>query len=246
MGAAERRRRLVFLCSGGGGNLRFVHHAAQRGWIRDAEIAAVLTDRHCPANSFAASAGIAERSLDFQAPGQPDLVQALGEYEPDLVVTTVHRILHKEVVGAYRGKLLNLHYSLLPAFGGSIGARPVEAALDYGARFAGVTTHEVDETVDGGRPVTQAVFPLQPGEPPGPLMNLVFRSGCLALLGGIQVLLKDRPGFPGEIRDVLGRPCMFSARIDLGGDVLDEALWAELAAESSDGRGAAVPRDALR
>lgn len=232
MGAPERKRRLVFLCSGGGGNLRFVHHAVRHGWIRQAEIAAVLTDRHCAANAFAASVGIAELALDFKAAGQPALLQALAEAEPDVVVTTVHRILHDDVVYRYRSKLLNLHYSLLPAFGGSIGPRPVEAALQYGARFGGVTAHEVDETVDGGRPVTQAVFPLQPGEPTAPLMNLVFRSGCIALLGAIQVLLQDRPGFPGETRTILGRSCMFSASVGVGDELLDEGLWADLAAES--------------
>jgi phosphoribosylglycinamide formyltransferase-1 len=230
MAAAERQRRVVFLCSGGGGNLRFMHVAIVRGWIRDAQLVAVVTDRPCPANTFADAVGIPNRTIDFKAAGQGALLSALAEFTPDLVVTTVHRILHDDVVRAYRGRLLNLHYSLLPAFGGAIGQQPLQAALAYGVRFAGVTAHEVDETLDGGRPIVQAVFPVQPGEEVPPLMNLVFRCGCLALLAAARVLLGDAPDHPGETLELMGRPCTFSARLDAARDpARDESFWKALA-----------------
>jgi phosphoribosylglycinamide formyltransferase-1 len=228
--AAADSRRIAFLCSGGGGNLRFLHEATVRGWLPGAEICAVLADRECAAIDSARTAAIPARVVDFQAPGQPELLQALQESAPDLVVTTVHRILREPVVAAYRGRLLNLHYSLLPAFGGAIGARPVQSALDYGARFTGVTAHEVDETLDGGRPVVQVVIPADPGEALEGLMNVVFRCGCLALLAAVRERLEGQ-GVPARrTATVLGRPCQFSGDFGLtAAAVADEALWARVA-----------------
>lgn len=84
--------------------------------------------------------------LDVRAPGQAPLLAALAQHRPDLVITTVHRILAEPVTSRYQGRLINLHYSLLPAFGGAIGIRPVRDALAYGSRFTGVTVHRVDAT----------------------------------------------------------------------------------------------------
>lgn len=232
MGEIEKRKaRIVFLCSGGGGNLRFVQNAIANGWIPRAEIVAVLTDRHCAANEFAASRGIQQDVLNFTSDGQKALFQRLHEYSPDLTVTTVHRILQPNVVERFRGKLLNLHYSLLPAFGGSIGRRPVEAALKYGACFTGVTAHLVDETVDGGRPLVQAVFPLEPLEQEDDLMDTVFRCGCLALLSAINLLLDDTLKRKAQVVQVSGRACLFSSSPGIDQEaVSDEALWTRIAA----------------
>ncbi|WP_151448111.1 phosphoribosylglycinamide formyltransferase [Lacisediminimonas profundi] len=236
-----RIKRIVFLCSGGGGNLRFVHKAIELGLIADAQIVAVLTDRDCPANAFATSVGIANRSIAFRDDGQRSLLAALDEHEPDLVITTVHKILHPSVVEKYRGRLINLHYSLLPAFGGEIGVRPVQAALAYGARFTGVTVHLVDETVDGGRPVVQAVIPTSPGDEDfDALMNLVFRCGCIALLMAIAVRLNGWPAFPGSSLQLMQRMCCFSAAVSLPGEVLsDEKFWQAIAATDIAGPGQA-------
>lgn len=232
--AAGERARIVFLCSGGGGNLRFVHKAIEQGWIAHADIVEVITDRECPANRHARAFGIPERVIDFRAAGQEPLLRALHQAEPDLVVTTVHRILQPQVVSDFRGRLLNLHYSLLPAFGGAIGARPVQAALDYGARFTGVTAHEVDETVDGGRPVVQAAIPVRPQDEVGPLMDLVFRCGCLALASAINVRLERLSPSPEAAVHVKDRLCCFSAPVCVPqAAIADESFWAALALESA-------------
>lgn len=231
---AEASKRIVFLCSGGGGNLRFVHRAVQQGWIAGAAIAAVLTDRACAANGFARAQGIPERVLDFGQDRQQEVLAALQAAQPDLVVTTVHRILGPAIVGAFRGRLLNLHYSLLPAFGGTIGAKPVQAALDYGARFVGVTAHEVDETVDGGRPLVQAAIPVRADDDAQRLMDLVFRCGCIALASAIDAGLHRRPLAPEQVLPLMGRQCTFSAPAGIPPELAgDETFWAAIAAQPS-------------
>lgn len=229
--AADHIKRIVFLCSGGGGNLRFIHQAIAQGWFGAASLAAVITDRECPANAFARNAGIHETCIDFSDAGQSALLAALDTFQPDLVITTVHRILAGAVTDKYRGRLVNLHYSLLPAFGGAIGVRPLRDALAYGARVVGVTVHEVDETLDGGKPLVQAVIPVRDGDQADNLMDLVFRCGCLALAAGVNLRLNGQggDGQAGEEAVLLKqRLCLFSAAVSVFPQIESEAFWIAL------------------
>lgn len=234
---ADQSKRIVFLCSGGGGNLRFIHQAIAQGWFGAATLAAVMTDRECPANAYARSVDVYETCIDFGDPGQEALLSALDVFQPDLVITTVHRILAGAVTDNYRGRLLNLHYSLLPAFGGVIGVRPLRDALAYGARLVGVTVHDVDETLDGGKPLVQAVIPVRDGDDADNLMDLVFRCGCLALAAGVSLRLRGRDagGQAGEEAVLLKqRLCLFSAAVSSFPQIESEAFWTAL-------RGAPAP-----
>ncbi|WP_423198170.1 MULTISPECIES: phosphoribosylglycinamide formyltransferase [unclassified Cupriavidus] len=224
-------RRIVFLCSGGGGNLRFVVQALKRGVLGDASVRGVLTDRECLANRYARDHGIPTDVLDFSGDSQSPVIAALDALAPDLVVTNVHKILSVSVVTAYRGRLVNLHYSLLPAYGGVIGARPVEMALADGAQFLGVTAHHVEVAVDAGRPIVQAIMPTEPGDTAGELMDTVFRCGCLALLQAIASVLRPANA-TGGVRDIQvhGRDVRFNPLLSFGVSSFDEAFWRDLAA----------------
>lgn len=225
------KTRLVFLCSGGGGNLRFVHEACLRNWLPDAEIAAVITDRVCPANDYAFASEIETSVIDLADEGQAQLAKILPRLAPDVIVTTVHKVLRPNIVDAYRGKLVNLHYSLLPAFGGIIGMRPVKAALAFGACFTGVTAHLVDETVDGGRPLVQAVIPLSFGEEfSTTLSDLVFRCGCLSLTAAIDRLIRPDNASATDSVTLLGRTCHFSGnQVIHAPQIGEESFWSALA-----------------
>lgn len=228
------RKKIVFLCSGGGGNLCFIYEAIQRGWINGVEIVAVLTDRQCQANHFASSIGVPNKCIDFGVNEQQYLLDELGDIEPDLVVTTVHKILSKSVVGKYREKFINLHYSLLPSFGGLIGVKSVKAAIDYGVKFTGVTVHFVDESVDGGRPIVQGAIPLHTFDRDlDAVMNLVFRCGCVALLAAINLRLTNTLVDLTSQVEMMGKTCLFS-----GGSIppflplADEDFWCGIAGDN--------------
>ena len=60
--------------------------------------------------------------------------------------------------GAYGGRIINIHPSLLPAFR---GAHAIEQALEYGVKVFGVTIHYVDGELDGGRIIAQRAFPYE-------------------------------------------------------------------------------------
>jgi phosphoribosylglycinamide formyltransferase 1 len=223
-------QRLIFLCSGGGGNLRFVHMAIMNKLAPGIEISAVIADRPCAALDFARSQAIAARVADFSHAGQLRLMDELAALEPDMIISTVHKILIKEIVGKFRGRIINLHYSLLPAFGGAIGVKPVEAALSYGAKLTGVTAHLVSEGVDSGKPLVQSAVAVEAGDSSAALMNILFRCGCLALLAAILLQLGRTSAAPAAAIPVLGRKCLFS-----GGDTaalalaVDENQWRRIA-----------------
>ena len=183
--------RIAFLCSGGGGNLRFVASAIREGWIGDAQICAVLSDRECAADAFARTQGLFAEVMDFSATGQPAVLKRLLALDPQVIVTTVHRILTPAFVGAFAGRIVNLHYSLLPAFAVEIGDGPVRTAIEHGVKFVGVTVHQVDERVDMGRPIIQAVTAMPHAPKLEEVMNVLFRSGCIGLLNAIASFSPD-------------------------------------------------------
>ena len=201
---------IAFLCSGGGGNLKFVDQAIRMGWIKGVQICAVLSDRECGANVHARHQGLVTEVMDFSAAGQSQVINRLRSLCADVVVTTVHKVLIPVVLTAFKGQIINLHYSLLPAFGGKIGTRPVSDALAYGSKFVGVTVHHVSEQVDMGRPIVQAILATPSGPVFDDLMNVLFRGGCVALLHAIATLADNEP-------HQSGKPC---ASTWLGGQLI--------------------------
>mgnify|MGYP000814455031 FL=1 len=65
------------------------------------------------------------------------------------------RLVGETLLGAYGGRIVNIHPSLLPAFK---GAHAIRDAFDYGVRVYGVTIHRVDASLDGGPIVAQRAF----------------------------------------------------------------------------------------
>jgi folate-dependent phosphoribosylglycinamide formyltransferase PurN len=91
------------------------------------------------------------------------LLEELTKAQADLVVLAGFlRLVPSSVVGAYRGRMVNIHPALLPAFGGSgmYGRRVHEAVLRSGARVTGVTVHFVDEMYDHGAIIAQWPVPV--------------------------------------------------------------------------------------
>lgn len=222
---------VVLLCSGGGGNLRFVDACIDRGIAPGLCIVAVLTDRDCGASDYAMAKGIPTRSIDFAQPAQRALIDELQALGPSVVVTTVHRILAPEVVDAFRGRLINLHYSLLPAFSGSIGTTPVRQALEYGARFVGTTVHFVDDVVDAGRPIIQSATPVFDGDRTEDVMDSVFRCGCISLMHALDSLGATRQRKENAKRAFIsasGRLSFFSPSPVFRPEYESDAFWDQI------------------
>ena len=154
--------RLGVLVSGKGSNLR---NLVERGF----EVVAVATNRpSCGGAAFARERGIALGEFPqkrFDSLEERDRVMRdwLVERGVQLVVNAGYdRILSAPFVRAFAGRILNVHPSLLPAFGGGMDA--VEQALAAGVKVTGCTVHLVTEEVDAGPILLQAAVPVLDGD----------------------------------------------------------------------------------
>ncbi len=186
--------------SGGGSNLRALAAAADRGELAGS-IVLVFADRPCPALEWAAERGI-EAALvpaappdDAAARAEEDatLAATLAAVRADLVVLAGYmRIVGPATLAAFRGRILNTHPALLPAFP---GAHAVRDALAHGAAVSGATVHLVDATLDGGPIVAQEAVPILAGDDEARLHEriravehrLLPRAVALALAGALAV-----------------------------------------------------------
>ena len=123
------------------------------------EISFVLSDkRNAPGLEKAESFGIRtivlpkkkdEPKEDYEA----RLLEAVAPFGTELIVLAgFMKVLGHTFLSGYKGKIINIHPSLLPAFKG------VDAqgqAFDYGVKVSGCTVHFVDETLDGGPIILQ-------------------------------------------------------------------------------------------
>jgi len=159
--------RIGILISGRGSNMIALADAAGDGRIPNAEIAAVISDQPNAAGlSKAKERGIEtlviERRGRTRAEHDREIVAALKAREVDLVCLAGYmRVLSREFLDGYRGRILNIHPSLLPSFPGLDAQRQ---ALEQGAKETGCTVHFVDETLDGGPIIAQRVVPVYEGD----------------------------------------------------------------------------------
>ncbi|MDC0428964.1 formyltransferase family protein [Phycisphaerales bacterium] len=215
--------KIVFLCSGGGGNLRFLDLVSS-AMPMPIEVRGVLVDRPCPAEQYAVSRGLPCGRYRFDGTDDEEALAEIDGWAPDFIVTNIHRILSPQWVVRHGSRLLNLHYSLLPAFAGSIGAAPVQAALDAGCRFIGTTFHRVEEQVDAGAIVCQSVLEVERDEEFSSLMERVFRSGCVNLLNGLCVAAGESTTARGDLGGARFSPWgLEGLPLDF-----DEAFWAKV------------------
>jgi phosphoribosylglycinamide formyltransferase-1 len=154
--------RLGILASGRGSNLR---NLVERGY----DVVAVATNRPSSgAAAFARDRGLAlgefsQRRFASSVERDAAMLDWLRERGAELIVNAGYdRILSRAFVSAFAGRMINVHPSLLPAFGGGMDA--VERALAHGVKLTGCTVHVVTDEVDAGPILLQAAVPVLPDD----------------------------------------------------------------------------------
>ena len=157
------RKRLALFGSGRGSNGEAIYKVIEAGHI-NGEIVLIISDR--------SNVGIVEKGCAWHIPvyivdpanygteaaWTQAMLDLLQEYEVEgILLAGYTRILPPTFVQAYRGHILNIHPSLLPAFTGLQAQKP---ALLKGVKYTGCTVHFVDEGMDTGPIIAQAVVPV--------------------------------------------------------------------------------------
>jgi phosphoribosylglycinamide formyltransferase-1 len=144
-----------------------LHDAIRAGKIPSAEIVLVISDKgDAPGLSLASERGIetvaVERKGRKREDQEQEIIGILRERHVDLICLAGYmRLLSPCFIEAFRGRILNIHPSLLPSFPGLDAQRQ---ALEHGVKFTGCTVHFVDETLDGGPIIAQRVVPVLPND----------------------------------------------------------------------------------
>ncbi len=181
--SAKRSRRspfqtLAVLCSGDGTNLQAILSAIRRGVLKarvgvmicDNPSAYALVRAHRAKIPVVVMDGKGFRSRQAFDRALARVVDRAGARL--IVLAGFMRILSPWFVRRYRGRILNIHPALLPAFPGTHAVRD---ALAHGVKVTGVTVHRVDERVDHGPILAQAAVPVHEGDSEESLHERIHR-----------------------------------------------------------------------
>jgi len=159
--------RLGILISGRGSNMLALADAVREGRVPSAEVAVIISDRADAvglerAKERGLKTVVVERRGRSREEHDREIAATLREHQVDLVCLAGYmRLLSPEFVNAFRGRILNIHPSLLPDFP---GLHPHQQALQAGVEESGCTVHLVDETLDGGPIIAQRRVPVLVGD----------------------------------------------------------------------------------
>jgi phosphoribosylglycinamide formyltransferase 1 len=199
------KKRIGVLLSGRGSNFEALADSVAAGRIPNAEIAVVVSNREgAPGIERARARGIPalvipSKGLEREAYDKL-VAAALEEKRVDLVCLAGYmRLLSAYFVAAFPNRILNIHPSLLPAFPGLEAQRQ---ALEHGAKFSGCTVHFVDENLDAGPIVLQAVVPIEDADTPEALAERILREEHRIYSEAVRIVLEGRYRIEG--RRVLG------------------------------------------
>lgn len=167
--------RLAVAISGRGSNLAALLAALPAG--APAEVALVLSNRATAGGLDVARRHNVPTVVLTDPTNASAWLDPLAQYRIDLVVLAGYlKLVPLAVVQRYRGRMINIHPALLPAFGGPgmFGHRVHEAVLALRANVSGATVHLVDEVYDRGPILAQARVPVLPGDTPEILAERVL------------------------------------------------------------------------
>ena len=174
--------KLGFLASHTGSNMQAIIDACQAGTLAAEPCVVISNNSQSGALARARQENIAAYHLSARTHGEAlggATLAAMQRHGVEVICLAGYmKKLGAEVLAAYEGRILNIHPSLLPKFGGQgmYGMRVHEAVLAAGERESGATVHLVDEEYDHGRVLAQEKVPVQAGDTPEALQKRVLAA----------------------------------------------------------------------
>src|SRR6202142_490333 len=194
-------KRIGVLLSGRGSNFEALAESIDAGRLPNAEIALVVANREGAPGIYKARArGIATRVIPSKVLEREaydrQVAGALQEAKVDLVCLAGYmRLLSPYFITAFRNRILNIHPSLLPAFPGLEAQRQ---ALEHGVKFTGCTVHFVDENLDAGPVILQAIVAVLDADTPETLSQRVLNEEHRIYTEAVRIVLEGRYRIEGR------------------------------------------------
>lgn len=187
----ETMLKVGVLVSGGGTNLQAILDAIDTGRVKNAKVSFVFSNNaNVYALERAKNAGIeamalSPSSFETREEFNQAMLRALKERNLDLIVLAGFLVkIPPEMVEAFRGRIINIHPSLIPSFCGVgyYGLKVHEAALKRGVKVTGATVHYVDEGMDSGPIILQRAVEVKSGDTPKRLQQRVMEEAEWVIL----------------------------------------------------------------
>ncbi len=199
MAALAARPTIAFLASHYGTNMRTIVAACRDGRLRATPVVLISNNGDSAAIAWAKqnrlpAVHISARTAGSEAAADAAIAATLAQHGADLVVLAGYmRKLGRETLGAFAKRILNVHPSLLPKFGGTgmYGHHVHEAVLKAGEAETGATIHLVDDEYDHGPVVAQARVVVVAGDTPDTL--------------AARVQAKEQELFPDTLKRIIAR-----------------------------------------
>ncbi len=214
---SKARCRIVVLISGGGTNLQALIDAQQADQL-GGEIVAVISNRpDVQGLERARRADIPAICVDHKAftsreAFDDELAEQIDTFKPDLVVLAgFMRILTPEFVQHYRGRMLNIHPSLLPKYR---GLHTHQRAIEAGDREHGASVHFVTEELDGGSVILQAEIPITTEHTPDTLAADLLRQEHVIYPIAVNWFCHGRLRYHDDRAWLDGQPLTHPVRLD--------------------------------
>ena len=195
------KKRIGVLLSGRGSNFEALAESVAAGRIPNAEIAIVISNREdAPGIDRAKARGIAARAIPSKGLEREtydrQVAAVLDEYKVDLICLAGYmRLLSPYFVAKFPNRILNIHPSLLPSFPGLESQRQ---ALEYGVKFAGCTVHFVDENLDAGPIIVQAVVPVKDDDTEAALSERILKEEHRIYSEAVRIVLEGKYKIAGR------------------------------------------------
>ncbi len=193
-------KRLGILLSGRGSNFEAIARNIQSGSL-EAEIGVVISNVP-DAIGLETARSIGLKTVSLPSKGIPrseydqQVIGLLKEHQVDLVcLAGFMRLLTPEFIQIFRGRILNIHPSLLPSFP---GLHAQKQAFEYGVRFAGCTVHFVDEGLDSGPIILQAAVSVDAEDTEETLAAKILREEHRIYSEAIRLVLSGRVEISGR------------------------------------------------
>ena len=192
----NKKTRIAVFVSGSGSNLQSIIDNIENG-ILNCEISYVIADRECFGLKRAEKHGIKSIMLDKKLFGDKlsDEISAIlenGIEKTDYIVLAGYlSILSESFINKWNRKIINIHPSLLPKFGGKgmYGMNVHRAVIEAKETESGCTIHFVDTGVDTGEIILQIKVPVLSDDTPEILQKRVLEKEHILLIEGIKKLL---------------------------------------------------------
>ena len=199
----SQKVKISILVSGGGSNLQAIIDNIENGSLQNAEIVQVISSREDAfALERAKRAGIKGVVISKEAFPDSDvlakeLIKVLENAGTDIVVLAGYMsILHEDVIKKYHGRMINIHPSLLPKFGGKgfYGIKVHEAVIAAGEKVSGATVHFVEYEIDTGEIILQREVPVKEGDDAETLAKRVLEVEHVIYTEALQKVISSHFG----------------------------------------------------